>query len=95
VPTRRELTATGQPARHDTEEHEVQTETQPSIYARYARAFTIFAEYDPDNDGSVAVEHDQMWAGPDPASLTAEHIAELEQLGWHADAENETWQRWV
>lgn len=63
--------------------------TDLTEYGRMARAFQIFDSYGTERQG-VSAEHDQIWAGPDPADVTDEHIAELEQLGWHTDRAHNT-----
>lgn len=55
----------------------------PEVYRRFIRAFAIFATYE--HTADVAAEHDEMWAGPDPDDVSPEHLAELEELGWHPD----------
>lgn len=59
-------------------------------YAGYARAFAIFAEYEPDTTYGVNPGHDEITAGPDPEKVSAEHREELEALGWTMDSESET-----
>lgn len=56
-------------------------------YAGYARAFTIFAEYEPDALYGVHPSHDELQAGPDSDVVSEEHLAELESLGWTPDDE--------
>ena len=51
-----------------------------TAYQRIIRAFEIFDSY-PDRQSTHA-EHDEFFAGPDPTTVSAEHLAELEQLGW-------------
>lgn len=53
-----------------------------SPYEQMARAFHIFAQY-PGEQG-VTFHHDEAYAGPDPAVVTAEHLVELKELGWAA-----------
>jgi hypothetical protein len=50
-----------------------------------AEAFTIFAGYPGADD--VSAEHDVLFAGPDPAVVSAEHTARLEELGWFTNSE--------
>lgn len=64
-----------------------------SIYARMARAFQIFDSYGDPNEQDISAEHDEIFAGPDPEVVSAEHLIELEQLGWHADDGNGTFYR--
>jgi hypothetical protein len=59
-------------------------------YAGYARAFAIFAEYAPDTTYGVHPAHDEITAGPDPGIVSAEHLEELEALGWTEDSESGT-----
>jgi hypothetical protein len=52
-----------------------------SYYEELIRALQIFKEYD--SDEFMSAEHDEIHAGPNPELVSAEHIAELEELGWH------------
>jgi hypothetical protein len=65
-----------------------------SVYDEMARAFTIFASY-PDERPGISAEHDEIWAGPNPAVMTAEDLAELEQLRWMPDHAHETFHRFT
>lgn len=48
----------------------------------YTEAFRIFGKYE--NTGAfLRAEHDELWAGPDPKSVTTEDKARLEELGWN------------
>ena len=48
----------------------------------------IFAELMPlESDRAVAVEHDVMYAGPDPSTVSEENRVEIETFGWHAEEE--------
>lgn len=58
-------------------------------YQHMARAMEIFASYD-DDSASVSAEHDEIYAGPDPTVVSAEHIAELGQLDWHPVPDSNT-----
>lgn len=49
--------------------------------AELAESFTIFAKYQTAGEAIVA-EHDEIWAGPDPAVMSAEDRATIERLGW-------------
>lgn len=53
-----------------------------NVYERMARAMAIFNSYPVERGGSIHAEHDEMYAGPDPEVVSAEHKAELEELGW-------------
>lgn len=63
-------------------EHEADCVHRPGApaYAQWARAFTIFAGYPGDQD--VSADAYQVYAGPDPSLVSAEHLAELGKLGW-------------
>lgn len=52
-------------------------------YQQMARAFQIFDSYD--GDQGVGFYDSEVNAGPDPAVVSAEHLVELEALGWHAN----------
>jgi hypothetical protein len=70
--------------------------TAPDLteYGHMARAFLIFDMYGNDRQG-VSAEHDQIWAGPNPAIVSPEHRAELDTLGWHADEPHQTFYRFT
>ena len=51
-----------------------------NAYQRMARAMEIFNSYPADAD--ISCQHDEMWAGPDPSDVSAEHLKELDVLGW-------------
>lgn len=55
-----------------------------TTYEKWARAFTIFAKYDPEDEHDVSAEHDVVYAGSDPAQVSDEDKTELETLGWRA-----------
>ncbi len=57
--------------------------TDLSVYARMARAFQIFDGYNGEQGANFY--YDDAYAGPDPAIVSAEHLTELEALGWHPD----------
>jgi predicted component of type VI protein secretion system len=48
---------------------------------RMIRAFQIFNEYS-DERQDIHARHDEIYAGPDPANVSAEHLAELDELDW-------------
>lgn len=52
-----------------------------SDYTDMARAMEIFASYDGQREG-ISAEHDEIFAGPNPLVVSAEHLAELEELLW-------------
>lgn len=52
-----------------------------SDYADMARAMQIFASYNGQRE-DISAEHDEIFAGPDPAAVSAEHLDELEGLNW-------------
>jgi hypothetical protein len=56
---------------------------------------TIIASHDPDgNDASVAVAHDQIWAGEyNSHDMPAAQAARLEELGWFED--HASWSNFV
>lgn len=63
--------------------------------AGWIEAFQIFAKYMPEGEWfEVAAEHDEIYAGPNPETVTSEDKARLEELGWH-DFEEECFQRFV
>ena len=49
-------------------------------YARLTEAVAIFARYP--GDDSIAAQHDELYAGPDPTLVSAEDLARLDVLGW-------------
>lgn len=51
-----------------------------TTYQELIRAFEIFGKYE--FPQGVQAEHDEMWAGPDADTVSAEDVAELETLGW-------------
>lgn len=59
-------------------------------FAAMAEAFTIFAKYEP-SDGlpHLAVEHDIIYSGPEPAVVSVEDIKRLEELDWDVDEQLE------
>lgn len=66
-----------------------------NAYERMIRAFEIFNSYPGEHVHNLAAEHDRLFAGPDPAEVSADHIAELNALGWHDDSGHESFYRWV
>ncbi len=66
-----------------------------NVYQEMARAMEIFASYPVNRGGNVSAAHDEIWAGPDPTVVSAEHLAELEQLGWRASESHETFHKFV
>lgn len=61
---------------------ETRTENLRS-YAAWAEAFTIFERYLPNEKwAQVAGEHDVVYAGPNPETVSDEDRARLDQLGW-------------
>lgn len=54
-----------------------------SKYSDWAEAFTIFAKYD-DKQYGVSAEHDEVYAGPSPSSVSEDDIEKLDSLGWTA-----------
>lgn len=48
------------------------------------RGLQIFSEQGFED---VCAEHDVIYAGPDPTSVTSEVMAELALLGWHPDVQ--------
>lgn len=61
-------------------------------YEKYIKAFQIFAKYP--HIQYVGAEHDEMFAGPDPANVSKEDLAELKELGWN-DYEDGCFQTFV
>lgn len=66
-------------------------------YAGWAEAFTIFAKYaDHEEDvNHVAVEHDEIFAGPDIKQVPVEDRKRLEALGWTYDKSVDCWHRFT
>lgn len=62
-------------------------------YQQLARAFEIFASYP--GEQHVATDTDQIYAGPNPAVVSAEHLADLAALGWEPDPGSNTFYRWT
>lgn len=55
-------------------------------YRGWAESFAIFAKYsEPDHFDHVAAEHDEIYAGPNPAVVSVEDRLALEALCWRAD----------
>lgn len=52
-----------------------------SYYDELIRALEIFKLYH--GEEYMTAEHDEIKAGPAPEIVSAEHILELEELGWH------------
>lgn len=62
--------------------------------AQIMGGLTIIAQYVEDDDHCfIRADHDQIWAGYDDGSMTAEHRAEIKQLGWFFD--NDGWSHFV
>jgi len=53
-----------------------------SQYSRLSQALDIFMKY-PEDD--MAADHDIIWAGPDPNSVSEVDIVKLAALGWHPE----------
>jgi hypothetical protein len=56
-----------------------------STVTEWIRAFEIFKKYTerPDEERfEVCAEHDELWAGPDPITVSDEDREELESLGY-------------
>lgn len=66
-----------------------------SVYQQWARAFEIFASYPHERFEGVSAQHDEVFAGPDPAVVSAEHLAELEAMNWLADQQYSTFRRFT
>lgn len=64
-----------------------------NVYERMIRALQIFDGYE--HDRGFTAEHDEVWAGPDPDSVSAEDLAELEALGWSADRNHDCFHKFV
>jgi hypothetical protein len=56
--------------------------------SEYAEAFSIFSQYD-NKPFSVHAEHDEIFAGPNPSVVSAEHLKRLNELGWRKHEEFE------
>lgn len=50
-------------------------------YDDLIKAFEIFKKYP--HSGYVSAEHDEVYSGPDPAVVSDEDKAALEELGWN------------
>lgn len=55
-------------------------------YDKYIEAFKIFDKYD--HFKNIHVEHDTMFAGPDPEKVSDEDLGKLIEIGWMPDSEN-------
>jgi hypothetical protein len=64
-------------------------------YADYRQAFEIFGRYPDPDGGNLSAEHDQLWAGPDPADVSLDDLRILNDLGWHADPNNGCFHKFV
>lgn len=59
---------------------------------RFKEGLDIISKYI--EDGDIAAEHDQIWAGPDDASemnISEEDLKRLDELGWFIDEEFDCW----
>jgi hypothetical protein len=56
-----------------------------SRWSGWSEAFAIFAKYSPKDAGidHVSAEHDELYAGPSPGSVSPDDLSRLEALGWH------------
>jgi hypothetical protein len=63
------------------------------IYSAFVEGFGIFHKYDGYQD--LSAEHDVIYAGPDPAKVSDEDVARLEELGWHIDREYDCFRHFV
>lgn len=59
-------------------------------YQEWITGFTIFQRYQPDAKFAVSAEHDIVYAGPTPATVSNEDKAALERCGWYPDDDLET-----
>lgn len=57
-----------------------------NAYEKLARALVIFDSYE--HEKFVHAEHDLLFAGPDPATVSPDHLVELKNLGWQPDEDN-------
>jgi len=64
------------------------TEARLSYYEELIRALEIFRTYG--GDEFMSASHDIVYAGPEPKRVSAEHLVELEELGWHPDGDTES-----
>lgn len=63
----------------------------PKTIRNFIKAFEIFARVaGDDRKYPTGCEHDTLHVYVDPATFSAEDIAELERLGFHADLDNES-----
>ena len=62
--------------------------------AQIMGGLAIIARNTSDEQGEfLRVDHDQVWAGYDDGSMTADDRAELKRLGWFFD--NDGWSHFV
>jgi hypothetical protein len=52
----------------------------PRKTSEWIESFEIFAKYG--YDGGLIAEHDEVWGGPNPETVSEEDVARLDQLGW-------------
>lgn len=70
-----------------------QTITRQHNYMDWVAAFTIFAKYAPIDE--FGVEHDVIYAGPDPELVSDEDKATLEILGWSVEEQYDCFYHFV
>lgn len=63
-------------------------------YEKLIRAFEIFQAAGDVGEG-ITVEHNVIYAGPSADQVSAQQIAELERLGWHAGIDDEGFYHFV
>lgn len=54
----------------------------PRSADEWIESFEIFKKYEA-TGGLEAVEHDEVYAGPDPKVVSPEDLKRLDELGWH------------
>lgn len=62
-------------------------------YENFIAALTIFNKYE--HSKFLSAEHDEIFAGPPFAAVSAEDLAELERLGWRQDDYGESFSKFV
>lgn len=55
----------------------------------------ILLKYAGNDQYCIAAEHDEIWAGNDEWSLSAEDKARMEELGWSCLEEGMGWHAWI
>lgn len=61
----------------------------PPAWAQLIEGLTLLAKGQSDDDSPLHCEHDTLTVMADPANFTAEELARLDELGFHASDEHE------